>query len=124
MMRYSAQPRDWIFVNGYGCLSCAKNIGKNTSKKLGGKYSQKLLDHAKQSATDAIKTTSKRVIQKTAEQLDSIGNKIADRITKVYKTFSQNNSEMTADEHVKEIPKERYVSPGQRQEIIHVLRLM
>ena len=32
-----------------------------------GKYSQKLIDHAKQYATDAIKTTSKRAIQKTAE---------------------------------------------------------
>ena len=30
-----------------------KNIGKNISKNLSGKYSQKLLDHAKQSATDA-----------------------------------------------------------------------
>ena len=39
-----------------------KNIGKNTSKNLSGKYSQKLLDHAKQSATDAHKTSSKTVI--------------------------------------------------------------
>ena len=127
-MRYLVQSEDGVVVKGYWFLSFAKNIAKsigtNISKPSSGKYSQKLLDHAKQSATDAIKTTSKRVIQKTAEQLDSIGNKIADRITKVYKTFSQNNSEMTADEHVKEIPKERYVSPGQRQEIIHVLRLM
>ena len=35
------------------------------SKSLSGKYSQKLLDQAKQSATDALKTSSKRVIQKT-----------------------------------------------------------
>ena len=33
------------------------------SKKLSSKYSQKLLDHAKQSATDALKTASKRAIQ-------------------------------------------------------------
>ena len=44
-----------------------KNIGKNISKSLSGKYSQELLDHAKQSATDALKTSPKRVIQKTAE---------------------------------------------------------
>ena len=31
------------------------------------KYSQKLVDSAKESATDAIKTASKRAIQKTAE---------------------------------------------------------
>ena len=29
---------------------------------MGGKYRQKRLDYAKQSATDALKTTSKRVI--------------------------------------------------------------
>ena len=31
-MRYSAQPRDQIFVKGYGFLSFAKNIGKKISK--------------------------------------------------------------------------------------------
>ena len=41
-----------------------KNIGKNVSKSLNSKYSQKLLDNAKQSAADAFKTYSKRVIQK------------------------------------------------------------
>ena len=52
-----------------------KDIGKNISKNVSGKYSQKLLDHAKQSTTDALKTTSKRVIRKTAEATDDlIGN--------------------------------------------------
>ena len=37
-----------------------KSIDKNISKSLSGKYSQKLLDHAQQSATDALKTTSKK----------------------------------------------------------------
>ena len=44
-----------------------KNIGKNISKNLSGKYNQKLLDHVKQSETDAFKTTLKIVIQKIAE---------------------------------------------------------
>ena len=47
-------------------LSLAKNmekhIGKNISKCLSGKYSQKRVNHAKQSVTDALKTASKRVI--------------------------------------------------------------
>ena len=67
-MRYSVQPRDRIFVKGYGFLFFAKNmgknIGKNMSKNLSGKYRQKLLGHAIQSVTDALKTTSKRVIPK------------------------------------------------------------
>ena len=64
----------------------SKNIGKNISKILAGKYSQKVLHHAKQSANDAFKTTSKRVFQKPIEASgDLIGNKIADRIIKVSK---------------------------------------
>ena len=88
MMQYSVQPRDQIFVKCYGFLSFVRNMGKytgeNISKNISGKYSQKLLDYAKQSATDVLKTTSKRVIQKTTESTsDLIGNKIADKITKV-----------------------------------------
>ena len=51
MMHYQVQTRNIIFVKFYGFLSFAKNIrkilGKNISKNLTGKYSQKLLDHAK-----------------------------------------------------------------------------
>ena len=62
-MRYSIEPRDRIYVKVYGFLSFAKNIGKNLSNKYGLKF----LDSAKKSTTDAIKTASKRAIQKTAE---------------------------------------------------------
>ena len=42
---------------------------------------QKLLDHAKKSATDLLKTSSKSVIPKTAEETgDVICNKIADKL--------------------------------------------
>ena len=34
MMRYSLQPRDQIFVKGYGFLSFAKNMGKNIGKNI------------------------------------------------------------------------------------------
>ena len=64
-------------------------------KSLSIKYGQKLLDSAKTSTTDAIKTDSKRAIQKTAEATgDVIGNKIADKITSVSKKSTkelQNN---------------------------------
>ena len=72
-------------------------IGENLSRNLSGKSSQKILDHAKQSATDALKTTSKRIIQKSAEATgDLIGNKIADKM-KVSKTSPQNSLEMNQD---------------------------
>ena len=61
MTRYSVQSRDRIFVKHYEFLSFSrnmdKNIDENISKNLSGKYSQKLLDHSKQSALDAFKTT-------------------------------------------------------------------
>ena len=42
--------------------------------------------HAKQYVTDALKTTSKRVIQKTAEATnDFISNKIANKVTEISK---------------------------------------
>ena len=95
-------------------------MGKNISKNLISIYIQKPLDHAKQFATDALKTASKRVIQKTAKATgDLIGNKIAGRITKVSKTSPQNNSETN-----EEILREIYISPGQRQEITYDLRLI
>ena len=67
-----------------------KNTVKNISKSLNSEYSQKLLDHAKQSATDAFKTSSKRVIKKTAEVTrDEItGNEITDKITKFLKNVT------------------------------------
>ena len=57
-MRYSIEPRNKISVKGYRFLSFAKNIDKNLSNK----YSQKLLNSAKKSTTDAMKTASKKEI--------------------------------------------------------------
>ena len=67
-----------------------KSIGKNIS--LSGKYSQKVIDHVKQSATDVFKTALKKAIQKIAEATgDLIRNKINNKITKVSKSSPQNN---------------------------------
>ena len=81
-MRYSIEPRDRIYVKGYGFLSFAKNMGKSLSNK----YGQKLLDSAKKFTTDAIKTASKRAIKHTAEATGNFnGNEIAEKITSVSK---------------------------------------
>ena len=42
-MRYSVEPRHRIYVNGYGFLSFAKNMGTHAAKAaktLSNKYSQ------------------------------------------------------------------------------------
>ena len=59
-MKYSGEPRYRIYVKGYRFLSFAKTMGESLSNKNG----QKLLDGAKKPTTDAIKTASKRAIQK------------------------------------------------------------
>ena len=114
-MRYSLEPRDRIYVKGYGFMSFARNMIN--------KYGKKLVGTAKKSATDAIKTASKRAIQKTAEAAgDLIGNEIADKITtSVSKKKSNNNN----DDDVKLTTlKKRYISPEERQQIIDELGLV
>ena len=55
-------------------------------------YNQKIIDHAKQSATDLSKTAAKRALQKTTEATgDLIGKKIADKITKVSRSLPENS---------------------------------
>ena len=103
-------------------MSFAKNMGTHLSNK----YSQKLLDTAKKSTTDLIKTASKRATQKTAEATrDLIGNKIADKIRNASKKF---NKELTKNETEEDVEinthKKRYISPEERQKIIDELRLI
>ena len=76
----------------------------------------------KKSITDAIKTASKRPIQKTAEATgDLIRNKIADKITSVsrksVKELPNKDVEITT-------PKKRYISPEEKQQIIDELTLI
>ena len=121
-MRYSIELRDRIYVKAYGFLSFRKNTGKSLSNK----YGQKLLDSTKKFTTDAIKTASKRAIQKTAEPTgDLIGNKIADKITSVSKKSTKElpNDETEVDVE-RATPKKRYISPEERQQIIEELRLV
>ena len=124
-MRYSIEPRDIIYVilvKGYGFLSFAKNMGKSLSNK----YGQKRFDSAKKSTTDAIKTTSKKAIQKTEEATgDLIGNKIADKIISVSKKPAKELANDETEEDLERATiKKRYISPEERQQIIDELRLV
>ena len=121
-MRYSIERRYRIYVKGYGFLSFAKNM----STHLSSKYSQKILDTAKKSTADVIKTASKRAIQKTVEGTGNlICNKIADKITSVSKKSNKElqNNKTEVDEKRATI-KKRYISPEERQQVIEELRLV
>ena len=81
-MRYRTETRYRKYVKDYGFLSFARNVGYEDGKKL--------MDTATKTGIDAAKAASKRLFQKTAEATgDFIGNKIADKITSVGKTKSQ-----------------------------------
>ena len=110
-MRYSIEPRDRIYVKGYGFLSFAKNMGKHVSNK----YGQKLLHSAKKSTTDAIKTASKRLIQTADATGDLMGNKTADKITSVSKNPNYNNNNDNNEDVELKTHKKRYISPEERQ---------
>ena len=101
-----------------------KSIGKN----LRNEYGQKLIDSAKKSTTDAIKTASKIKIQKRAEATgDLMENKIADKITSVSKKSPkelQNDKTEAGKTRPKDVPKKRYIAPEERQQIIDELKLV
>ena len=60
--RYSIEPRERRYVEGYEFLSFARN--------LNNKYGQKLVDSAKKSATDAFKLLVKEQFKKQLKQLE------------------------------------------------------
>ena len=102
-MRYSIEPRERRYVKGYGFMSFARNFSDKHNKSL----MDKGIDVSK---------TGKKILKETAKAAgDLIGNKIADKITSA--------SKKSHDEVNNEIPKERYISPKERQKIIDELKL-
>ena len=102
-MRHSIEPRERRFVKGYGFMSFARNFND--------KYSKSLMDAGKKFA----KIAGKEILKETAKATgDLIGNKIADKIT-----AKPHNK----DKVINGIPKERYISPKERQKIIDELKL-
>ena len=92
-------------------------------KILSNIYGQKLLDSAKKSTTDVIKTASKRVIQKTAEATgDLTGNNIANKITSVSKKSNNNNNNNNNDNNNEDVQltthKKRYISPEEDSKLL------
>ena len=68
----------------------------------------------------------KEQFKKQQKQQDHVGSKIADKITSVSKKSLEKprDEELSSNEVNKEIPKERYISPKERQQIIEELRLI
>ena len=108
-MRYSIEPRERRYVKGYGFMSFARNFSD--------KYSKSLIDKEIDLSKTFAKTAGKKILKETAKATgDLIGNKIADKITSASKKSQ-------SDEVINGIPKERYISPKERQKIIDELKL-
>ena len=129
-MRYSIEPRERRYVKGYGFMSFARNFGNKYGKKLmnaaiktgtnfNSKYGKKVTDTAIKTGKDFATIAGKRIVNKSAEATgDLTGNKIADKITAKPSIKPHNE-----DEVINGIPKERYISPKERQKIIDELKL-
>ena len=106
-MRYSIEPRERRFVKEYGFMSFARNFSD--------KYSKSLMNKGIDLSKNFAKTAGKKILKETVKATgDLIGNKIADKIT-----AKPHNK----DEVINGIPKERYISPKERQKIIDELKL-
>ena len=95
----------------YGFLFFAKNMAENICKNMSGKYTQKPLC-VKISGTDALKTASKRAIQKIAEATGNlINNKIKDTIigTTQTKSITSMQTENTTENNQKDQKKIKYL---------------
>ena len=110
-MRYSIELKERRYLKGYGFMSFARNFSD--------KYSKSLMDKGIDLSKTFAETAGKKILKKTAKATrDLIGNKIADKIT-----AKPHKEEIQSDEINNEIPKEKYISPKERQKIIDELKL-
>ena len=108
-MRYSIEPRERRYVKKFGFMSFARNFSD--------KYSKSLMDKGIDVSKMFAKTAGKKILKERAKGTgDLIGNKIADKIT-------AKPSKKSHDEVINVIPKERYISPKEKQKIIDELKL-
>ena len=94
-MRYSLEAHYRRYVQGQGFMSFARNIGNKYRRKIFDKsldigksmkkrFGKKILDNSVSAGKDFAKIAGKRNLTKSAVATgDLIGNKIADRITKI-----------------------------------------
>ena len=104
----------------YLCFSLLKNIGKNISKCLSGKWIQNLLGHTKQSPTDSLKTVSEKQFEKQQKQanLSEFSNTVQLMCREVIQKL---NHKQMKNQHKK---KDIYIYPEKRKRITDKLRLI
>ena len=129
-MRYSLEPSYRRYVQGQGFMSFARNIGNKYGRKIFDKsidvsksmkknMLKKILDNSLSTGKDFAKIAGKKVLTKSAEATgDLIGNKIADRITKIAR-----NKDKKEDDRIMEEMQEMLIPPEKTEQIIKDLKL-
>ena len=129
-MRYSLEPHYRRYVQGQGFMSFARNIGNkygknifdkslDVGKSMKNKYGKKILDNSLSAGKDFDKKAGKKVLTKNAGVTDDlIGNKIADRITKIARNKAQKE-----DDRIMEETQEIIIPPEKRDQIVKDLKL-
>ena len=93
------------------------NTTTKTGTNFNSKYSKKLTDTTIKTGNDFATIAGKKIVHKSAEATGNlIGNKLADKITSASK--KSHNEEIQSNEVNNEIPKERCISPKERQKIV------
>ena len=86
---------------------------------MSNKYGRKILDKSMDAGKDFAKIVGKKVLTKSAEATgDLIGNKIADRITKITRNKAQKE-----DDRIMKEAQEVLIPPEKREQIIRDLKL-
>ena len=140
-MRHSIEPEYRKYVEGYGFLSFAQNVGDKYGEKLmntaiktdtnfNSKYGKKLTDTAIKTGKDFAMIAGKKIVHKSAEATgDLTGNKIADRSTSMGRSKELSSavkprSKKEKDEtNIMEETQEIYIPPEKRKQIIKDLKL-
>ena len=129
-MRYSLELHHRRYVQGQGFMSFARNIGNkygrkifdkslDVGKSMEKKYGKRILDNSLSAVKDFAKIAGKKLLTKSAEATgDLIGNKIADRITKITRNKAQKE-----DDRIMEEIQEIFIPPEKREQIIKDLKL-
>ena len=116
-MKDSTEPGDRIYVKRWGFLSLQKIWVKIQAINMVKNFQIGL----KKSTTDAVKTASKRAIQKTAKATgDLIGNKNADKITNVLRKSDAIGGMEAGRASPKDVPKD--IKKSQICQTVHQIK--
>ena len=115
-MRYPNEPRNQSYDKDYGFLFFVKKMGENLSSK----YGQKTLATTKNSVTECSKIQHRQLVIKILIKRAEINTSAASQ--KISGKSKASTTPALKDETLMEIPRENYIPPEKRQQVVDELR--